>query len=87
MRSAQQVVVYALQVQEEVDGVRQEVREVKRESKARRKRSREHDHVDGVKDSLLEPRCVRARCDEVCSETRQAETGRCALMLSHCGSQ
>ena len=36
VRSAQQVVVYELQVQEEVEGVRQEVREVKGESKARR---------------------------------------------------
>ena len=36
MRSAQQVVVYELQVRDEVEGVRQEVREVKRESKARR---------------------------------------------------
>ena len=36
MRSAQQVVVYELQVQEEAKGVRQEMREVKVESKARR---------------------------------------------------
>ena len=36
VRSAQQVVVYELQVQEEVEGVRQEVREVEGESKARR---------------------------------------------------
>ena len=36
MLSAQQVVVYDLQVQEEAEGVRQEVREVERESKARR---------------------------------------------------
>ena len=36
VRSAQQVLVYELQVQEEVEGVRQEVREVKRENKARR---------------------------------------------------
>ena len=27
------------------------------------KRSHEHEHVDGMKDSLLEPRCVCARCD------------------------
>ena len=27
------------------------------------KRSHEHDHVDGMKGSLLEPRCVSARCD------------------------
>ena len=36
VRSAQHVVVYDLQVQEEVEGVRQEVREVEGESKARR---------------------------------------------------
>ena len=36
VRSAQHVVVYELQVQEEVEGVRQEVREVKRECKAKR---------------------------------------------------
>ena len=61
MRSAQQVqVVYELQVQEEREGVRQEVRDVERESKGEEKHSREHDHVDGVKDSLLEPRCVCA---------------------------
>ena len=36
VRSAQQVVVYELQVQEEREGVRQEVREVEGESKARR---------------------------------------------------
>ena len=36
VRSAQQVVVYKLQVQEEVEGVRQEVREVEGESKAGR---------------------------------------------------
>ena len=38
--------------------MRQEVREIERESKGEEKRSREHGHVDGVKDSLLEPRCV-----------------------------
>ena len=36
VRSAQQVVVYELQGQEDGVGVRQEVREVERESKARR---------------------------------------------------
>ena len=59
LRSEQQVVVYELQVQEEVEGVRQEVREIERESKGEEKRS-QHGHVDGVKDSLLEPRCVCA---------------------------
>ena len=60
MRSVQQVVVYELQVQEEVEGVRQEVREVEREEQGEEKRSHEHEHVDGMKDSLLEPRCVCA---------------------------
>ena len=58
MRSEQQVVVYELQVQEEVEGVRQEVREVKKGEQGEEKRSHEHDHVDGMKDSLLEPWCV-----------------------------
>ena len=35
-RTAQQVVVYELQLREEVEGVRQEVREVEGESKAKR---------------------------------------------------
>ena len=60
VRSAQQVVVYELQVQEEVEGVRQEVREIERGEQGEKKRSHEHGHVDGVKDSLLEPRCVCA---------------------------
>ena len=60
MRSVQQVVVYDLQVQEEVEGVRQEVREVKRGEQGEEKRSHEHGHVDGVKDPLLEPWCVCA---------------------------
>ena len=36
MRSEQQVAVYELQVQEEREGVRQEVQEIERESKAKR---------------------------------------------------
>ena len=60
MRSAQQAVVYELQVQEEKEGVRQEVREIERGEQGEEKRSHEHGHVDGVKDSLLEPRCVCA---------------------------
>ena len=59
VRSAQ--VVYELQVQDEMEGVRQVVREVEGESNA--KRSYEHEHVDGMKDSLLEPWCVCARGD------------------------
>ena len=43
--------------------MRQEVREVKRGEQGEEKRSQEHEHVDGMKDSLLEPRCVCARCD------------------------
>ena len=43
--------------------MRQEVREVEWESQGEEKHSHEHDHVDGMKDSLLEPRCVCARCD------------------------
>ena len=43
MRSAQQV-VHELQVREEVEGVRQEVREVKRESKVEESRSL-HEHM------------------------------------------
>ena len=43
VRSAQQV-VYELQVREEVEGVRQKVREVKRESKVEENRSL-HEHM------------------------------------------
>ena len=57
-RSAQ--VLYELQVQEKVEGVRQEVRESKKGEQGEEKRSHEHGHVDGMKDSLLEPRCVCA---------------------------
>ena len=60
VRSEQQVVVDDLQVQEEVEGVRQEVREGKKGEQGEEKRSHEHGHEDGVKDSLLEPRCVCA---------------------------
>ena len=66
MRSEQQVVVYELQVQEEVEGVRQKVRESKKGEQGEERRSHEDDHVDGMKDSMLEPRCVCERCDEVC---------------------
>ena len=61
MLSAQQVqVVYELQVQEEREGVRQEVCEVERENQGEERRPHEHGHVDEVNDSLLEPRCVCA---------------------------
>ena len=42
----------------EGEKVREVVQETERESQSEDKRSRGHDHVDGVKDSLLEPRCV-----------------------------
>ena len=51
-------VVYELQVLEEGEKVREEVQEIERESQGEEKRSDDHDHVDGVKDSLLEPQCV-----------------------------
>ena len=40
---------------EEEEKVREEVLEIERESQGEEKRSDDHDHVDGVKDSLLEP--------------------------------
>ena len=43
---------------EEEEKVREEVQEIERESQSEEKRSDDHDHVDGVKTSLLEPRCV-----------------------------
>ena len=53
-RNAQ--VVYELQVQKEMEGVRQEVREVKGESKVEERRSHEHEHVNGMQNSSREPR-------------------------------
>ena len=38
--------------------VRDVVQEIERENQGEEKRSRGHDHVDGVKDSTLELRCV-----------------------------
>ena len=35
----------------------------KKGDKSEEKRSHEHEHVDGMKNSLLEPRCVCAKCD------------------------
>ena len=43
---------------EEEEKVREEVQEIEKESQGEEKRSHEYDHVDGVKDSTLEPRCV-----------------------------
>ena len=59
VRSAQKVQVdYELQVQEEREGVWQVVQEIERKSTGEEKRLHEYGHVDGVKDSTLEPRCV-----------------------------
>ena len=54
-RSAQ--VVCELQVLEE-EKVREDVQEIEKENQGEEKRSDDHDHVNGVKDSTLEPRCV-----------------------------
>ena len=58
-----------LQVQAEVEGVRQEVREVKGESKVEERRSL-HEHVDDMDDKHkthdLSHGELCARCDEVC---------------------
>ena len=51
-------VYYELQVLEEEEKVREEVQEIERESQVEEKRSDDHAHVDGVKDSLPQPRCV-----------------------------
>ena len=88
MRSAQQVVVFELQVREEVEGVRQEVREVKGESKFEERRSLQ-EHVDDMDDKdkthdLSHGEC--ARDVTKCADKRE-ETGQCVLTLRHCGSQ
>ena len=62
-RSAQ--VVYELQVLEEEEKVREEVQGTERESQGEEKRSGDHDHVDGVKDSTLEPLSHGACADDV----------------------
>ena len=51
-------VYHELQELEEEEKGREEVQEIERESQVEEKRSDDHDHVDGVKDSTLEPRCV-----------------------------
>ena len=43
---------------EEEEKVREVVQEIERESQGEEKRSDDHGHVDGVKDSSPEPRCV-----------------------------
>ena len=69
--------VYELQVLEE-EKVREEVQDIERESQGEEKRSDDHGHVDGVKDSLLVQRCVCRRCDTV------QHTRLCALRSCGC---
>ena len=76
-------------MREEVEGVRQEVREVKSESKVE-ERHPHHEHVDDMDDKhkthdLSHGDCAR---DDVtkCADKRE-ETRQCALTLRHCGSQ
>ena len=68
MRSAQQVVVFELQVREEVEVARQEVREVKAESKVEERRSL-HEHVDDMDDKL---------------KTHDLSHGECARDVTQC---
>ena len=49
-------VYHRLHVVEEEEKGRKVEQEVERESQVEEKRSRGHDHVDGVNDSTLEPR-------------------------------
>ena len=53
-------------------------RKIERESQGEEKRSDDHDHVDGVRDSSLEPRCVCRWCDTV------RQTRLCALRSCGC---
>ena len=39
------------------------MQEIERESQVEEKRSGDHDRVDGVKDSILEPRCACRSCN------------------------
>ena len=87
VRSAQQV-VHELQVQEEVEGVRQEVREVKGGSKVEEKRTL-HEHVDDMNDKHKAHDLSHGECAQdvtKCADKRE-ETGQCALTLRHFGSQ
>ena len=45
----------------------------KKEEQGEEKRSHEHGHVDGVKDSLLEPRCV---CARRCTDKKKLNSAR-----------
>ena len=69
---------HELQVQEEVEGVRQEVREVKGESKVEERRSL-HEHVDDMNDKhkthdLSQSEC--ARCDDVLRNNKKRDSVR-----------
>ena len=77
MWSAQQV-LHELQVREEVEGVRQEVREVKGESKVEERRSL-HEHVEDMDDEqkthdLSHSEC--ARCDDVLRNKKKRDNAR-----------
>ena len=87
VRSAQQV-VHELQVKEEVEGVRKEVREVTRESKVEERRSL-HEHVDDMDDKhkthdLSHGEC--ARCDDVLRIEKETGQGALTLRCSYCQS-
>ena len=87
VRSAQQV-VHELQVQEEVEGVRQEVSDAKGESKVEEKCTL-HEHVDDTNDKHKTHDLSHNECAQdvtKCADKRE-ETGQCALTLRHCGSQ
>ena len=85
VQSAQ--VVYELQVQEEMERVRQEVREIERGEQGEEKRSHEHDHVDGVKDSLLEPLEPRCVCSWRCTDKKELDSARSRSdIVEACGS-
>ena len=60
--------------------MRQEVQEVERESKARRNAHMNMDMWMVMKDSLLEPRCVCARCD-VLTHKKKLNSARYAQTL------
>ena len=73
MRSAQQV-VHELQVREEMEGVRQEVREVKGESKVEESRSlHEHMWMDDKHKTHDLSRGEHARCDDVQTNEKEQD--------------
>ena len=71
VRSAKQVVVFELQVREEVEGVLQEVREVKGESKVEERRSLQ-EHVDDMDDKY---------------KTHDLSHGECARDVTKCADK